>query len=92
MPRKTRKEKIAAAGRKKQFLTQSVSREEKQPKSESEKSPSKQLINTEQEITKRYFLTDFRKSILYITIIFAIEILLYSASMSNYVLNFLKIK
>jgi hypothetical protein len=93
MPQKTRKEKVAAQERKRYQYTilESVPKKsdsvtttlptEKQKISE----PVKHLVslNQEDESIKKYFLQDFKKSLLLIVAVLALEIFLYFARINH---------
>jgi len=90
MPKKTRQEKIIAQYRQKIKLLQNNPKlvkpifQENITVQEDEKKEKPQVIEkeTEQDIeTKKYFISDFKKSLFVISLIIALEIGLYFATM-----------
>ncbi|PIS15465.1 hypothetical protein COT62_03495 [Candidatus Roizmanbacteria bacterium CG09_land_8_20_14_0_10_41_9] len=88
MPKKTKKEKIIAAYRNKLkilHLTQPTIPDKTPPPSVSEQSGDTHFILSEQDkTTTGFFMADFKKSILLILGIIALEIILYFATINNY--------
>ncbi len=76
MPRKTLKEKQAAAMRRIHIA----------PKTEqaARPVPSRTEVSEEDKAQRSYFSQDLRKSLVIVTVVFALEFLLYYATMSNY--------
>jgi hypothetical protein len=84
MPKKTRKQKIRATLKKQVLPSLAL------PSVGLSEQTSRPLTLAEQT-SKSYFLRDFKKSLMVIAIIFTLEIILYFASMSNYVSKFIGI-
>ncbi|QQG44631.1 MAG: hypothetical protein HYW86_01835 [Candidatus Roizmanbacteria bacterium] len=93
MPHKTKKTKILSEQRKKLKLlelNQVTQKEESKTELQDKKTVIDYSLTDEEIKIKRYFLQDFKKSLLIIGLIFSLEIILYFASMSNYVSELLK--
>gem|GEM_PF-7071253 len=75
MPTKTKREKLLSAARREQSRLKSA--------------PQNTTIS-EETIIRKSFAEDLKKSIFIIAFILTLEILLYFASMSNYVSHFLR--
>ena len=88
MPKKTKKEKIIAAYRNKLrilYSTQPVITEKTPNATAPEQSGKEDFILSEQDkTTTTFFMGDFKKSILLILGIIALEIILYFATINNY--------
>lgn len=89
MPKKTRAQKILSQLRKRQKLLQQSTPRIEQQKIVIQKSPSQEkktvptISNTENQQLKQHFLSDLRRSFTFISIIIALEIVIYFASINN---------
>lgn len=87
MSRKTKKEKILAAYRKKLRLLKQTNTNNKAPllssevKEERSDGETSEVRKTEQPSTPKYFFLDLRKSLILVVIIIALEFLLYSVKL-----------
>lgn len=90
MAKKTKQEKIRAAQRRQQPVTQieTNSNYDISTKISAKTEHPRLNSNTEEKIIRNYFLADFRKSILLITTILLVEMILYQASIHGYLTLF----
>lgn len=96
MPKKTRKEKVIAAYRKKLRLleqmekpsipevTASFAKSAPAEEPPSAKIEEKYTINKEDATLKTFFIKDLKKSLLLIGLIIALEIIIYFGTINNY--------
>jgi len=91
MPKKTKKQKIMSQKRRELFFLQQLNKSEGQSdlkKTEKKNkilsvSNEKSLLDQDKDI-KNYFIQDFKKSVLIIAIIIALEIVLYFGTINKY--------
>ncbi|MGB9883492.1 MAG: hypothetical protein ACPLRN_03205 [Microgenomates group bacterium] len=87
MPKKTKKQKILAKlHRQKQLLKQNnlISQPSPlpvSPKKENVNKDYQKALNTQDDVLKKYFLIDFRKSLIIVVLIIALEIAFYFAKL-----------
>lgn len=99
MPKKTRKEKVIAAYRKKIKLLEQMEKPstpgvttsfaKSEPIGPIEDAPpiiieEKPIINKEETALKTFFIKDLKKSLLLIGLIIALEIIIYFGTINNY--------
>jgi hypothetical protein len=91
MPQKTRKEKLTAQSRKRfQYtIVESPSSRAQTPSTHTETAshvvPKYEYAMTKEDaLIKTFFIADLRKSLIFIGLILALEILLYFARINNY--------
>ncbi len=87
MPKKTKKQKILAKlHRQKQLLKQTnlISQPSSLPMSPKKENVNKdyqKALNTQDDVLKKYFLIDFRKSLMIVVLIITLEIAFYFAKL-----------
>jgi hypothetical protein len=90
MSKKTKRQKVIAAYRNKLRLLQKdqqseiVTQQEKPLEKQTLNDLPKPNVSADLMLYRTYFLNDFRKSILFIGIILALEIVLYYGTINNY--------
>ena len=91
MPKKTRREKLISANRKKIRLLQQLNEPQSViDENQSKKSPIQQVLKEEyhpdsrEMALKTFFIKDLRKSLLLSGLIIALEIIVYFGTISNY--------
>ncbi len=90
MPKKTRRAKILAKERRLRLLQNTPSPaltqvKTKQEEPEANRSlPTPTAPNSVYDETRGYFISDFKKSLLYIGIVIALEIVVYFGTINNY--------
>lgn len=84
MPKKTRKEKILSAERKKTRLLQQISQPITPVVISSSPKIQKPVLDETETGMKTFFIKDLKKSLLLVGLIIALEIIIYFGTINNY--------